>query len=103
MRRITCLPYLGALILLSSAPSACASPEYTEVESPATDSALYDVTTPPPRRVIFAPARQDLIARWQLPSASPWLPYEKLTLPSVLADTPRSIDMPDIDALEEVT
>jgi hypothetical protein len=50
----------------------------------------------------MVPARDDVLARWELPSTSPWLPYEKLTLPSVLADTRTPLWMPEIEQLDEV-
>ncbi|MGO8999921.1 MAG: hypothetical protein ACLQVI_41875 [Polyangiaceae bacterium] len=100
MKRTTGLAYLGSLVLLSQATAGCVGSDYVVSQTPATDAALVDGR--PQRSFLLAPAREDLIARWQLPASSPWVPYEKLTLPSVLAETPQSLSMPNIDDLDDV-
>jgi hypothetical protein len=118
MKRATSLAYLGAIVLVSHALLACAT-EYTVTdEDPATDvqAAVADTRPPivpddvavgpdgrPPRQLIDAPSADALLARWQLPSTSPWLPYEKLMLPSVLAAEPTPLWMPEVERLEEVS
>jgi hypothetical protein len=102
VKRTTCLAYLGSLVLLSRATLGCAEDaEYLVPDEP-TGPALADVTPLPPRRTIVAPSRDEVISRWELPSSSPWLPYEKFTLPSVLAETPQALPMPNLDDLDEV-
>jgi hypothetical protein len=101
VKRTTCLAYFGSLVIFSRASLGCANEEYVIPEAPA-GPGVTDVVAPPARNAVVAPSRDELIARWQLPSSSPWLPYEKLTLPSVLAETPEALPMPNVDDLEEV-
>jgi hypothetical protein len=101
VKRTTCLAYFGSLVIFSRASLGCANEEYVIPEEPA-GPGVTNVVAPPQRGVIVAPSRDELIARWQLPSSSPWLPYEKLTLPSVLAETPEALPMPNVDDLDEV-
>jgi hypothetical protein len=105
MKRRTGLAYLGAIVLLCG----CAPEEY--LPDPVLPGAvapgpppepLVLPTTEPTRAVVELPAREDVLARWQLPATSPWLAYEKLTLPSVLAGARAWVEMPDVEELGEV-
>src|SRR5262249_23495966 len=56
----------------------------------------------PPVHRVPLPGQEEALAQWQLPSSSPWAPYEKLTLLTAL-DASRSFDdMPDVMMLEAV-
>jgi hypothetical protein len=48
------------------------------------------------------PARDEVVARWQLPTANAWAPYEKFTLLSALFATPQSVELPDVASLDIV-
>jgi hypothetical protein len=75
VKRTTCLAYFGSLVIFSRASLGCANEEYVMPEAPGEAPGITNVVAPPPRGVIVAPSRDELIARWQLPSSSPWLPY----------------------------
>jgi hypothetical protein len=100
MKRATCLGYLGPLLFLAG----CVTPDYVAVEDPSTaaSSSIEEVATPAPRTVVQAPSRADVVAHWQLPTESPWLPYEKLTLPSVLSESSAAISLPRIELMDDV-
>jgi hypothetical protein len=109
MKRTTSLAYFGWIVLLSHAVLGCVS-EYTAPDgvldpNDVSGHLVGDFATAdsrPVRAHITVPARDDVLARWELPSTSPWLPYEKLTLPSVLADQPTPLWMPEIEQLDQV-
>jgi hypothetical protein len=56
----------------------------------------------PPQITIEVPARENIAAEWQLPPTSPWAPYEKLTLISVLGASPAPAMLPDVRAMDDV-
>jgi len=105
MRRATCLAYFAWIALLVC---GCAEESYLpEAETPeSVDMASVDMAlrsyVEPPRRTIQAPARADLIQRWLLPPGSPWVAYEKLTLPSALGGTSAPTTLPDVEQISEV-
>jgi hypothetical protein len=73
------------------------------VEKPYTPSDLVAQAEPEPQaRRVQLPRRDDLIGQWQLPPGDPWAPYEKLTLLTALESSPDVIELPDVDALDEV-
>ena len=98
MKRTTCLAYLGPLLFLAG----CVAPEFPAVEALPSEAVVSSPLAIPPRALVQAPARDDVVAHWQLPTGSPWLPYEKLTLPSVLADSPAPVSLPLVEDLDEV-
>jgi hypothetical protein len=62
----------------------------------------YTTYTPTPILGVHAPAQRDLMAAWQLPPASPWMPYEKLTLFAALDEAASDWPLPDLEALPSV-
>jgi hypothetical protein len=86
---------LFALAPFALLSTACA------VRTPATAlDAQSDVA--PDTRELVLPSDTEAIAAWQLPTASPWSRYEKLTLLTYLADQPVTARMPDVSQLEVV-
>jgi hypothetical protein len=71
------------------------------VRTPATALDVRGTTTPTVREMEL-PSDTEAIASWQLPPASPWSRYEKLTLLTYLADTKVMAVMPDVDRLDVV-
>ena len=96
MSRATSLAYFGPLFLLLS---GCAGFEYTAADP---SDAFAELSVSPSRALQEVPPRDDLVSHWQLPTESPWAPYEKLTLPSVLADASTTVSLPQIDELGDV-
>jgi hypothetical protein len=74
-------------------PTAVGDPPSTAVES---------WSPVPPTRHLLAPSAQELSARWLLPAASPWAPYQKATLLTALEETEHDADLPDVEQLEVV-
>ncbi len=103
MKRTTALAYLGALVLASQSLGCVnegAFPDDSVLEDESAERALEDAL--PARLAVSVPARDDVLAQWQLPASSPWEPYEKLTLPSVLSDKPQLLLLPDVERIEDV-
>jgi hypothetical protein len=94
MNKATCLGYFGSVLLLSGCSSDYAM-------TPRLPRALAEVPAPS-RSTIETPPRADVFAEWELAAESPWLPYEKLTLPSILSDRPDWVSLPHVEELEEV-
>ncbi len=55
----------------------------------------------PETRAMVLPSDTEAITSWQLPPASIWSRYEKLTLLTYLADTPVTATMPDVAGLDD--
>jgi hypothetical protein len=106
MKRTTSLAYLGALLLFSRASLGCVTtatvPEGDDDDDVAVPTLAADLGADAARTVVQSPGRDEVLARWQLPAGSPWIPYEKATLPSVLPDKPQTLVLPDVEHLDEV-
>jgi hypothetical protein len=104
MKRTTCLAYFGAVLLFSRASLGCVTtvtaPEGSDFDDEVADVALAEPVLA--QLAVSSPGRDAVIARWQLPPSSPWLPYEKLTLPTVLSDKAQILLLPEVECLEEV-
>ncbi len=94
MKRATCLGYLAPLLALAG----CG--DLAVLQDPLTPAAVDEGV--PSRVDVDAPARRDVVTDWQLPVESPWMPYEKLTLPSVLAESSARVSLPHVEELDEV-
>jgi hypothetical protein len=97
MNRATSLGTMGALALLAS---GCA--ETTSAFADGQGEEALAAWTQAEFLIQTVPARGDVLRAWQLPPSSPWSPYEKLTLPSVMATAPESVRLPRLDDIEEV-
>jgi hypothetical protein len=74
------------------------------LEEPSSPADFVDYSAPPtPTMITVVPARSDAMAQWQLPADSPWSAYQKLTLLSALDETPQTWELPDVEALPEVS
>jgi hypothetical protein len=98
MNRMARLGHFGALALLATGcvetTSAFAQDGDGVDEALASNEAEFIVQT--------VPARGDVLRAWQLPPTSPWSPYEKLTLPSVMSAAPESVRLPRLDDIDEL-
>ena len=96
MKPTTSLGYMGALALLANASGCAATTSYADEGDP---------VLPPPQSEyleLTVPARGDVLKAWQLPPASPWSPYEKLTLTSVMSAAPELVILPRLDDMDEL-
>ena len=93
MRRIASFAPLVPIALLTG---GCVEEAYTPSEL------LPERALPTQEITTEIPARENVAARWQLPTTSPWSPYEKLTLLSVLGASPAPATLPNVHAMDDV-
>jgi hypothetical protein len=73
-----------------------------EVEPQTPSDFAWSGESDPQMRTVVMPRREDLHAQWQLPPDSPWMPYQKWTLPSALDQTGGVRELPDVGSLQDV-
>jgi hypothetical protein len=86
---------LGPLLFYAT---GCALRPFT----PAVSVGVYGQDSLPATGAVTVPAKQEAIARWQLPPENPWAGYHKLTLLASLDEVPRTAVLPDVAHLEVV-
>jgi hypothetical protein len=66
-------------------------------------TAVYEWSQVPPTQTLTVPSVGEASARWTLPPANPWSPYQKATLLMTLDADERAGTLPDVSQLEVVT
>jgi hypothetical protein len=90
MRRLVTL---APIALLST---ACATRQFTPSTALERYGELADA------RTVTVPPTADAVAAWQLPTESPWSPYEKTTLLGYLGEASQQIALPDVRRIAAV-
>ena len=94
------LPFRSALTLLSSPVALLATGCVTRPWTPAVPLANWSET--PQVTNYEMPAQGDALRRWQIPPGDPWGPYAKYTLLTSVDASPTPVELPDVNAMEEV-
>ncbi len=96
MNKPTSLAYFGAVGSCLFFVSGCLNTAYTP------GALASEGQAEPARNLVAVPGRDDILRRWALPVTNPWAPYEKLTLPAVIAAHPESVMLPTVRDLDDV-